>query len=91
MMEGRDTPTRKESTMASPLTCDHCKWWRFKGWQTDSIIVGECRRRAPHLDHEGERLTPVWPLVDGDDWCGDHIEADDNELDRRDRENEMGL
>lgn len=77
--------------MSGPDTCDRCRWWRYLGWQTDSWVVGECRKRAPHLFGEGETSSPVWPMLAGDEWCGDHELVGEQELERRYKNNEVSI
>jgi hypothetical protein len=38
--------------------------------------VGQCRRSAPLLDQSSDRLRTVWPLVQAENWCGDHSTID---------------
>lgn len=45
--------------------CDICAYY-----QTFLPRSGECKRHAPATPGPGS-ITPVWPQVSADNWCGD--------------------
>ena len=45
--------------------CDICAYY-----QTFLPCMGACKRRAPATPGPGS-ITPVWPQVSADNWCGD--------------------
>jgi hypothetical protein len=51
------------------MSCQTCAWWADLG---DDI--GQCRCHAPRPRTGTD--TVIWPITEGDDWCGDWEEDD---------------
>jgi hypothetical protein len=55
------------------LSCRGCRFWT--GDRNDDV-PGQCRRHAPKphhaIDGDDDARWAFWPIVLGDDWCGEH-------------------
>jgi hypothetical protein len=60
--------TRKKPVIpiAAAEYCGNCRFYR------KSEDGGQCRLNPPVMYAEGESLFAVRPIVDEDDWCGQH-------------------
>ena len=62
------------ATMTQP-TCETCRWWdRFDLRSMQD--VGYCRIGPPNnytsLVEAVKQRDGLWPMVNADDWCGEH-------------------
>ena len=65
--------------MSGDLTCYSCRYGR----KTNYFDQYECRRNAPkevkwdetQIARDGRKHVPVWPLMRGEDWCGEYEPA----------------
>jgi hypothetical protein len=46
------------------MQCRTCMWYVPKVVESETVVLGRCRRRCPTLGG--------WPAVFEHDWCGDH-------------------
>lgn len=53
--------------------CHNCRFWK----DTGTNYGGDCRRHSPVPLIEADSPTrfpiAIWPVLDGDQWCGDHM------------------
>ena len=61
------------------LRCDRCRWWdathrRLEGAPPGS---GYCRKHKPTVFSFEGRYWGGWPLVDAEDFCGEHMPLKD--------------
>lgn len=64
------------------LSCDSC---RYSDPTVFDDVDGQgpaaallCRRYPPIMIFDGDAAGPIWPVVEGTDWCGDHTPRKDH-------------
>lgn len=56
--------------MRPDTACATCEF--YSPSNVAESIRGQCRRRAPVLDRDGERIRTIWPITFNNSWCGEH-------------------
>lgn len=61
--------------MIPGVICATCIYFSpppFQSRHAGQRPMGQCRRLAPLLDQSDGRLRTIWPLVNENQWCGEH-------------------
>jgi hypothetical protein len=61
--------TRKKKAVEPIVAAQHCGNCRFFKKMGDN---GECRFNPPTVFSEGEAVFCIRPIMEPDDWCGQH-------------------
>lgn len=53
-------------------TCQTCRWWDVSTADVVDADLSPCKAQPPVVQINMRR--GVWPMVDAEDWCSNHVE-----------------